>query len=1168
MRLTRLYLAGFKSFAAPTEILLPAERVAIVGPNGCGKSNLIDAIRWVLGESSAKQLRGQSLDDVIFAGSGQRPAASQAVVELSFDNSARRLSGPFGAYDQIVIRRSLGRDGQSRYTINQTRVRRRDVVDLFLGTGVGARSYSVIEQGQINRIVDAKPEDLRAYLEETAGISLYRERRRETENRIQQTQDNLSRLSDIADELGRQKSQLERQARTAERYRELQKKRRRQLVEQAAVQVVLAERASATLEVEWKAAEAQVTTAAERMAQVELQWTQQDEARTAAQSALQQIQAQQYHLAAEQAQLQGRLGELAARIESAEQQRQDDLAQRTRLETASAALQVELSRLAGERETVESQRQEAMVQRADAQAELRAADAHLNEMRAEWARSHDELARPQQDLAAARAEHAALLRQSQRLDAERAKASSMDSTEPMAALVAQIQDAETQMQALAQSQSESEAALVEQQAALAERTERAAAIQKDAQVLRQNADALQAERRGLERALASHQTAKGDMTGSERLIQRLAGAHADSWWGHALGAGIEAACVDDLDALVEAWRADQMPASGWWVSPDSERHESNQHSLEQTPTPSEALAPWLRDWHHTRHPAPSLTQALAQRHTLPSGHCFVLTDGWQVGRHWIGRGGSDQAAVRLAQQTRLAELQQAGVEAEIEAKQAHSESVQIQNQLAEQRKQVERQVAARHQQEQQRQRLHWSLEDLRRKYQQHERQQADRAAQVLRLEAEHAQLVEDMARLDETVLRLEQAVAKARSTRDDLNARQQSAEQAVFVLRRRAGEAGQQLQQLERAVDRNQHQFQQAQQSLARDEAQMAQIDQRLAQFADKLDMLITQQTERQAEFTALGARQHEIAQQEKAALDQVQQLTQAVQTIGAERHAAQRTHEQARAAVQALELQRAQLDVREDHAATALSQAIEQWRDDRETLDAEAIGRLADIPNIAEAQASELATLEQQIARLGAVNLTAIEAFAEAEARKSELDGQIEDVQSALDQLQEAIRTLDRQTRAQFRSVFDAVNARIGPLFVQLFGGGEARLELSGSDELDAGVLLFAKPPGKKVTQLSLLSGGERALTAVALIFALFELNPAPFCILDEVDAPLDEANVGRFCAMVSAMSDRVQFLFVTHNKTTMASASALVGVTMREAGVSRIVSVDVDRAVQLLES
>ncbi|MBD3816521.1 MAG: AAA family ATPase, partial [Halothiobacillus sp.] len=787
VRVTRLYLAGFKSFAAPTEILLPAERVAIVGPNGCGKSNLIDAIRWVLGESSAKQLRGQSLDDVIFAGSGQRPAASQAVVELSFDNSARRLSGPFGAYDQIVIRRSLGRDGQSRYTINQTRVRRRDVVDLFLGTGVGARSYSVIEQGQINRIVDAKPEDLRAYLEETAGISLYRERRRETESRIQQTQDNLSRLSDIADELGRQKSQLERQARTAERYRELQKKRRRQVVEQAAVQVVLAERASTALEAEWQAAQAHMTTATERMAQVESQWAQEDEARTAAQSDLQQVQARQYQLAAEQAQLQGRLGELAARIESTQQQRHDDLAQRTRLEAACTALQAELSRLAEERRMLESQRQNAMEQRARAQEQLRAADAHLNEMRAEWARSHEELARPQQDLAAAKAEYAALLRQLQRLEAERANLAAPDSTGQMVAITEQIQDAETRMGALEQSLAESEAVLAEQQAVLAELSDRAAAMQKEAQILRQNADALQAERRGLERAVASHQKSKDDSPEAERLIRRLANAHADAWWGHALGAGIEAACVDDLDALVAAWNADQMPATGWWVAPDSQPSEPKS-GLEQTPSPSEALAPWLRDWQHARHPAASLSEALAQRHTLPYGHCFVLADGWQVGRHWIGRGGSDQSAVRLAQQTRLGELQLAGAEAETAAEQAQIQSQRIQNQLTEQRRQVERLVAEQHQFEQQRQRLHWSLEDLRRKYQQLEQQQADRAAKVVRMEAEHKQLSADRARLEETMRRLEQIVAEARTARDAFNARQQTAEQAVQVLRRQAGE--------------------------------------------------------------------------------------------------------------------------------------------------------------------------------------------------------------------------------------------------------------------------------------------------------------------------------------------------------------------------------------------
>ena len=259
---------------------------------------------------------------------------------------------------------------------------------------------------------------------------------------------------------------------------------------------------------------------------------------------------------------------------------------------------------------------------------------------------------------------------------------------------------------------------------------------------------------------------------------------------------------------------------------------------------------------------------------------------------------------------------------------------------------------------------------------------------------------------------------------------------------------------------------------------------------------------------------------------------------------------------------------MRAEHTEHSLREALNALADDAVTLHSNIIEQMADDPDTPARQAAQRESLTAQIDRLGAVNLTAIAAFAEVQARKVALDAQIADVAMALTQLTEAIATLDRQTRAQFRQIFDAVNTRIGPLFAQLFGGGEARLNLTGTDELNDGLELIARPPGKKTTQLSLLSGGERALTAVALIFALFELNPAPFCILDEVDAPLDEANVGRFCAMVSAMSDRVQFLFVTHNKTTMASANALIGVTMREAGVSRIVSVDVDRAVQLLES
>lgn len=1178
MRLMRLYLAGFKSFAAPTEILLPDARVAIVGPNGCGKSNLIDAIRWVLGESSARQLRGQALDDVIFAGSGQRPPASLAVVELTFDNSERRLSGAFAAFDHIMIRRSLGRDGQSRYEINQIRVRRRDVVELFLGTGVGARSYSVIEQGQINRIVDARPEELRGYLEETAGISLYRERRRETETRIAQTQDNLSRLADLAEELGRQQSQLERQAKAAERYRVLQQQRRRLLAEQAAVQHVLAERARAVIFDAWQAADTHAQTLATQLATLEQTLAAAEQTRQTAQQHLQHVQAQQYPIAAERAQCEGHLGALAARLDSVVQQRQDDLVQRERLATAITQQQREHTQWEAARSALEQQRQALQEARADAQSELRAADVRLSEIRDAWRQAHEQLAQPQQHWAAARAEHAALDRQRQRLEASPPTVAA--SAHEIAALQQHALALESQLTQVNSDQAAVEAALHTQQADLAEQEVQGAATQAQAQVAQKTWDTLQAELKGLEQLL-THQPAHKSGTKTpaaespfEPLIERLASARADAWWGHALGARIEAQCVDDLDVLGAEWaRAGSLPPSGFWVSPLTLPEEGPEaphqsHELPAAVLSDAALTPWLTDWQHSRHPATSITEALAARHRLPLGHCFVLADGWQVGRHWLGRVAHDQAAIRLAQHARLNALHTECAAAEHRAHAEQAVLAQQQAELNAARQRLAELNRSLRDHEQHALRLQSQRADARRKYQHLVQIQAEQHASAAQRRDELARLAAECAELGRTTQVFAQAVDAATHTRDQLNTQQQVAEAAVQTLRRLAGEAAQHTQAAERAGDLNRHQIAQTQQFLARDQAQLAQIDARMTQFGDKIDALVAQKTERQAEHARILLKQEAIAIQEASALSEVAQHTEYLQKKQAERQTAQFAYSQAQLTAQTAAMQHAQAEVRSEHTEQALTEALMPLQDDRVTLDSATIERLADQPDTPAQQAAMRESLVQQIDRLGAVNLTAIAAFAETHTRKTELEAQMADVQTALSQLTEAIRTLDRQTRAQFRRVFDEVNTRLGPLFVQLFGGGEARLGLSGDDELNAGVELFARPPGKKVTHLSLLSGGERALTAVALIFALFELNPAPFCILDEVDAPLDEANVGRFCAMVSALSDRVQFLFVTHNKTTMASAQALIGVTMREAGVSRIVSVDVDRAVQLLES
>ncbi len=1164
MRLTRLYLAGFKSFAAPTEIVLPDARVAIVGPNGCGKSNLIDAIRWVLGESSARQLRGVALDDVIFAGSGQRPAASQAVVELSFDNSARRLSGAFAAFDQITLRRSLGRDGQSRYEINQTRVRRRDVVDLFLGTGVGARSYSVIEQGQINRIVDARPEELRGYLEETAGISLYRERRRETQTRMTQTQENLSRLTDMSDELSRQQSQLERQAKTAERYRVLQRQRRIVIAEQAAVAHVLADRTQIAAEQSVRQQTALVEQLAQSLAEREQARATHSAARQAAMQHLHTIQAEVYRVAADRAQCEGGLGAVIAQLQALAAQQTADLTQRTQVTQALTQQQRAKAELESARTTLAQALEDATDKRLAAQEALRMADAELTAQRQAWRSAQEQLAKPQQQLAAVEAELAALTRQSQRLASDAAPHDETQEIDACAARLARTDEILSQAQAEKTNRAQHLAVL---QAEIATQEREVAGARLKLQQAQKARDTAAAEQAGLMRLLTPAKATPG-RAANESLMAQLAHAKADVWWAHALEAHIDAECVDDLDALARQWAAaGECPADGYWVDPHGDAPPPAA-DLAQATCPALALQPWLSDWQHSCHPAENLAKALAQRHALPPGQRFVLSDGWQVGRHWLGRTAQDTAALRLAQHARLQALNAECTDAEGVAQVCEASYNQLQAALT--ARQHEASLAARQLREQEQTAARLQTERTQAAYQHQrliERQAEQQARQMLR-EQEQARLAAECAELATKAAEWRRSVHEATAHRDSANAKQHRQEDLVQQLRRKAGAAAEHLQACARAVDQNQHQQSQAQHLIARDQVLLTQIEARLAQMGTQMAALTEQKNNLQAQLAELRQQQAAVTAREVAAQADQVRATEVLQQTEAQCHAAERAHNEATASVHAALLAHAQAQVRAEHTEHALREAWDALADDSITLNATAIEQLADAPDTPARQAAERAALSAQIERLGAVNLTAIAAFNEVKARKEALDAQIADVTLALTQLTEAIHTLDRQTRAQFRQIFDAVNTRLSPLFAQLFGGGEARLNLTGTDELNDGLELIARPPGKKTTQLSLLSGGERALTAVALIFALFELNPAPFCILDEVDAPLDEANVGRFCAMVSAMSDRVQFLFVTHNKTTMASANALIGVTMREAGVSRIVSVDVDRAVQLLES
>lgn len=1157
MRLTRLYLAGFKSFAAPTEIRLPANTLAIVGPNGCGKSNLIDALRWVMGESSARHLRGQALDDLIFAGSGERAAASRAVVELTLDNRERRIHGPFAAYNEITVRRSLDRDGQSRYEINNTRVRRRDVVDLFLGTGVGARSYSVIEQGQVNRIVDAKPDELRGYLEEAAGISVYRERRRETANRIAHTEENLSRLNDIAAELERQEATLARQARAARQYRELAAVRRRRQVEAAAVALVHARDERTRLDrIVARTGEVE-TDCQQRLAAAE---TAQDVAERAVQAAgdrLAELSAEKYRLANDLNAVTTRQAELDARLEGLERQAHHDRETAERRETERHEAEARRDDLIAEQHDTRASLDELAAAHERARDRRSAAEAELDALRREAMAAAEARIDPQREQARLAERLEAVSRECRRLESAPAAAELARARDELDELererrerAGEVESAEA---AVASRQREHDEAVVAAEASEAARQEHEEARRRARHAL----DGLTAERQALDRLIAAHAPRASGESAGPRLADRLVEVdiHA-SWVGHALGEAIEAELVEDLDAVVAAEIerfTESEGAGGWWLEAQAGRD-----------------ADWLaeRVGDFPGRPVEDLEAALARRAGLAAGEFLITPAGWWVGRHWLGRSDNAGAAAHLAHLARRRELDAAIDEAETglgRAEAAFAESRAVaeadreavdvsRRELDRQRRALESsRLADRH--------LGERLEQL------HERVATleGRAA----TEAEELQAVRDeRTRLEAERDNAAEAVTEADRRRNEVVERQEAAREALEAARENARVAADRFHRARREIEQRDETIARLGDEIRRLDHEREAIARRLAEQDRERDRIRTDRDGLAAERQRHQARLDEAEVAETRARDEQRAVSetqasarQAVAEARAERDAARANSEQAR-------IDRAQGETREQHARARLEEAREQLAEDEEEPEAEAIEQLAAEPGVAERLTGELADLEARIRRLGAVNLSAIEDHREVEQRREELAGQLADVESALAQLAEAIETMDRQTRERFRETFHAVNQRLGPRFESLFGGGEARLELTGDDPLDAGVALMARPPGKRISHLSLLSGGERALTATALIFAIFELNPAPFCILDEVDAPLDEANVGRFCAMVSAMSDRVQFMYITHNKTTMASASALVGVTMREAGVSRIVSVDIDAAVDLIET
>ncbi len=1168
MRLSKIKLAGFKSFVDPTNITFPSNLVGVVGPNGCGKSNVIDAVRWVMGESSASRLRGDSITDVIFNGSSVRKPVGAASVELLFDNSETTLEGQYAKYTEISIRREVTRDGISSYYLNGTRCRRKDIQGVFLGTGLGPRSYSIIEQGMISRLIEAKPEEVRMFIEEAAGISKYKERRRETSNRIKHTKENLERLQDVLEEVEKQIRHLDRQAKTAERYGRLKSEERRTAAELLALK-------TRSLDEKSRAANA---TLSERKTRLEAAVAEQR--RT--ESAIEDARVQQTERSDEFNEVQGRyyrVGSEIARLEqSIEHARELRERQKKDLEQAVLGASEIVEHIDKDRDEIEQLEmtlselspglEQARAQESSSSASLEKAEAALAEWQEQW---EEHTRRQNETLQSRNVEQTRAEQIESRLEsiAERRRkldeAQSDTGGETLKQSFEELTNEELRKRQARDEFDRHLADVSDKVRKLREQDQKLTRLVEERRTLLHAAQGRFASLEALQKA-ALGEGEEGiqkwlDNEGLENHQRVAQCIDVTEGWEKAvetvLGEYLQAVCVDDIEPVTESiarLRAGRVTV----VQGDT--------NADAAP-PARTLAAMVRGAPDAVRgqlakvrTAETLNGALSIRELLEDGESVITGDGIWFGKDWL-RVARDQDAKAgiLAREHDMRRLKN-----DIRELQARFDSARkLQQdgrtrltQLEERRESVQKDAAALLAEYSD---VRAQLDSARYKMEQaaarqeaivEEGKELDNeriaAAEQLRVSKQrHAQAVETLQALEEERTALE---ARRDELRNDLaRVRAQSEQDRLavqsiaiqFESRRSSKEsAAQNLQRMQRQLEQFRSREQEIRQQLESSEAPLSENRERLEeQLAHRVRVEEDLGTARKR-AEEIDARLRELDQQ-RMQFDQ--QVDEARTRVG-----------EAEMAVQELRVRREGLDEQMAQSGYELSTLLEEMAEDAsiESWDA----RLEDV--------------RRKIERLGPINLAAIDEFKDQSERKEYLDAQLADLTSALSTLEGAIRKIDKETRTRFRETYDNVNAGFQRLFPQLFGGGHAYMELTGDDLLAAGVTLMARPPGKRNSTIHLLSGGEKALTAVALVFAIFELNPAPFCMLDEVDAPLDDANVGRFCDIVREMSDRVQFVFITHNKVTMELARQLSGVTMQEPGVSRLVSVDLDEAVKMAAS
>jgi chromosome segregation protein len=1165
MRLTKIKLAGFKSFVDPTAVGFPTNLVGVVGPNGCGKSNIIDAVRWVMGEISAKHLRGDSMADVIFNGSGTRKPVGTASVELVFDNSDGKLGGEYASYAEVSLKRVVSRDGQSSYFLNGVRCRRKDITQLFLGTGLGSRSYAIIEQNMISRVIEAKAEDLRAFLEEAAGISRYKERRKETESRIAGTRENLARLNDLREEVEKQLRHLQRQAATARRYQALKQEERQTHAELLALKLREVESESSARQAILNERDLALQSAIAEQRSIEAAIERARQEHDAQAAVLSEVQGRYYQVGADISRTEQAIDH-AREIRARQKQELDQIAQgmqdadlhRVRDRQLAAELEAALAEMGPGLEQARAEEQSKA-------AELAAAEGAMSSWQENWESFNQSL---RQASSAAGAERArlevmenqlrGLLSQRDRATQEHGTLSAADVASALAGLEVQEASARAEHESARRRMDELVATLQTERSRERELAQAAQAARRETQEVEGRIVSLEALQRA---ALGQGQgkvvdwlRARG-LERSPRLGQQLT---VDKGWDRAvetvLGGYLEAVCVDSLEDVagtLESLTAGTVTFFAGAQGPESSGH--GQDTLRSRVRGAAGLDALFEGIVATD----TLGEALSLRPRLRAGQSVITREGIWIGPDWLrvsrdkdAHEGVIEREERLRAERAALEAQQArhrAAEADLEALRGRVRD--LEDQLASHQAVVSRSGSGHMS-------LRSQIDSLRARAEQRSQRMQQLAFEMTEVEGalEAANAGSRAARV-----RLEEAV----NAMAELEERRVALEGDREILRSRLAQAREQAQAARTAaneaairVESRRTSYQSLLSGLERLDAQVAQFEARRVDLNTQLGAGEASETQLKAALEEALQRRVAVEAEFSAARLRMEDVDSGLRALDERRVAAEAAVEQARSALENVRFTVQELKLRRETY-------LEQFAATRLELQ-DVVAALAEDANVPVWE-QRLAETSEKIERLGAVNLAAIEEFAEQTERKEYLDRQFADLNDALSTLEDAIRKIDRETKSRFQDTFDRVNAGLGQKFPRLFGGGQAYLELVGDDVLEAGVTIMARPPGKRNSSINMLSGGEKALTAVALVFSIFELNPAPFCLLDEVDAPLDENNVGRFCDIVREMSGQVQFIFVTHNKTTMELANQLLGVTMNEPGCSRLVAVDVDEAVRM---